>query len=118
GGIVNERTEMARHERGEPGLERLLTGRVALITGVSRRKGIGFAVADRLAAMGADVFCHGFSPYDADQNWGADRGGLKSLMEELRKHGTRIEFMEADFADPKAPELVVAAAARALGHID
>ena len=40
-------------------MERVLAGRVALVTGVSRRKGIGFAVADRLAAMGASVSEHG-----------------------------------------------------------
>jgi 3-oxoacyl-[acyl-carrier protein] reductase len=42
-----------------------LAGRVALVTGVSRRVGIGFAVADRLAALGADLFIHGFARYDA-----------------------------------------------------
>ena len=61
-------------------MERVLAGRVALVTGVSRRKGIGFAVADRLAAMGADIFCHAFTPYDAQQPWGADRGGLEALQ--------------------------------------
>jgi 3-oxoacyl-[acyl-carrier protein] reductase len=99
-------------------MERVLAGRVALVTGVSRRKGIGFAVADRMAAMGADVFCHAFMPYDAEQLWGADRGGLEALQEELKQHGTRIEFIQADFADPHAPSHVVAAAVRALGHID
>jgi 3-oxoacyl-[acyl-carrier protein] reductase len=99
-------------------MERVLTGRVALVTGVSRRKGIGFAVANRLAAMGADVFCHGFSGFDSEQSWGADSGGLIVLQEELRQRGTRIEFMEADLADPSAPSMVIAAAIRALSHID
>jgi 3-oxoacyl-[acyl-carrier protein] reductase len=87
-------------------MERVLQGRVALVTGVSRRKGIRFAVADRLAAMGADVFCHAFTPYDVEQPWGADRGGLNSLHEELLRHGTRVEFMEADFTDPRTHRLL------------
>ncbi len=99
-------------------MEKVLTGRAALVTGVSRHNGIGFAVANRLAAMGADVFCHAFTPYDAEQPWGADRGGLEALQEELQQHGTRIEFMQADFVDPHSPSLVVAAAVRAFGHID
>ena len=99
-------------------MERVLAGRVALVTGVSRRKGIGFAVADRLAAMGADVFCNAFTAYDAEQPWGADSGGLEALQKELQRQGMRIEFMQADFADPDAPSLVVAAAVRALDHID
>lgn len=45
-----------------------LRGRVAVVTGVSRRVGIGFAVAARLAALGADLFVHSFSPFDADQS--------------------------------------------------
>jgi 3-oxoacyl-[acyl-carrier protein] reductase len=99
-------------------MERVLTDRVALVMGVSRRKGIGFAVADRLAEMGADVFCHALVPYDGEQAWGADSGGLEALQEELQRHGTRIEFVQADFADPSAPSAVVAAAVRAFGDID
>ena len=99
-------------------MERVLVGRAALVTGVSRRKGIGFAVANKLAMMGADVFCHAFIPYDAEQPWGADCGGMELLLNELRQHGTRIESIEADFTAPNAPSLVVAAAVRALGHID
>ena len=33
-----------------------LLGKTALVTGVSRRKGIGFAVARRFAELGANVF--------------------------------------------------------------
>ena len=99
-------------------MEHNLRGRIALVTGVSRRKGIGFAVADRLAAMGADVFCHAFTPYDGEQPWGADCGGVKLLQEELQRHGTRIEFMQADLADPTAPSSIIAATIRALGHVD
>lgn len=52
--------------------DRPLTGRTALVTGVSRRKGIGYAVACELAALGANVFTHHYSPHDADRPWGAD----------------------------------------------
>ena len=41
-----------------------LSGRVALITGVSRFNGIGFAVARRLGRMGASLFLHGWTEYD------------------------------------------------------
>lgn len=34
-----------------------LRGRVAVVTGVSRRAGIGYAVARRLAALGASLSC-------------------------------------------------------------
>jgi 3-oxoacyl-[acyl-carrier protein] reductase len=40
-------------------------GRVAIITGVSRRAGIGFAVAQQMLADGYRVLIHSWSPHDA-----------------------------------------------------
>ena len=36
-----------------------LTGKIALITGVSRQEGIGAAIARQLAAAGATIFRNG-----------------------------------------------------------
>ncbi|WP_256999543.1 hypothetical protein [Microbacterium sp. SZ1] len=44
-----------------------LRGRTALVTGVSRVRGIGFATATRLAALGANVVIHHYRPHDLDQ---------------------------------------------------
>jgi 3-oxoacyl-[acyl-carrier protein] reductase len=99
-------------------VRKVLKGRVALITGVSRRGGIGFATAARLASLGADVFIHSCSQYDALQSWGADPGGVEPLIEQLRAHGGRVEHLEADFVVPAAAQRIVEAAVRAFGHID
>jgi NAD(P)-dependent dehydrogenase (short-subunit alcohol dehydrogenase family) len=48
-----------------------LRGRAALVTGVSRRAGIGFAIARRLAGAGASIFAHHHVPHDAERRWGA-----------------------------------------------
>lgn len=98
--------------------ESVLKGRVALVTGVSRRRGIGFAIAQKLAIMGADVFIHSFSPYDANQEWGADPDGVAGLILLLKEHGTRIANAEGNFLDPAVPGQIVDAAVQALGHID
>ena len=95
-----------------------LQGRVAVVTGVSRRAGIGFAVASRLAALGADLFVHSFAPFDAAQSWGADKEGIGPLLADLRGFGGKAEHGEADFADPDAPQAVMAAAVQAFGHVD
>jgi len=86
---------------GEP-----LAGRAALVTGVSRRSGIGFALARRLLALGAAVTVHTWPPYDD--------GGIEPLLAELGTVGHTV----ADFADPDAPARVVAAARERGGHLD
>jgi 3-oxoacyl-[acyl-carrier protein] reductase len=61
--------------------------RAALVTGASRRSGIGFAIARRLEDGGARVVTHGFG------------------------YGDAAVDIEADLAEPDAPARVVAAAA-------
>jgi 3-oxoacyl-[acyl-carrier protein] reductase len=97
---------------------RPLDGRVALITGASRRVAIGAGIARRLVADGATVMLHSWSPHDEQQPWGADRGGVDALVEELRGLGGYVEHIEADFADPDAPVRVVEATYAAFGRLD
>ena len=103
-----------------------LAGRVAMVTGVSRRVGIGMAVARRLAGLGADLFVTSWTAHDREQPWGADPGGTEAVLAELRPGPTasgdrvvgRVEHLEADFFDPGAPGQVMAAAVQAFGHVD
>jgi 3-oxoacyl-[acyl-carrier protein] reductase len=90
-----------------------LAGRGALVTGVSRRIGIGYAIARRLRELGADVFIQGYEPHDAAQPWGADPAGVRALAEELG-----AAHAISDFGDPDAPGALVEEAAAALGHVD
>jgi 3-oxoacyl-[acyl-carrier protein] reductase len=91
-----------------------LSGRAAVVTGVSRRSGIGFAIAKRLSSAGADVFVQSWL---ADDRL-SDRGELASTLAELAAGGGRVEHCEADFADTEAPAEVIAAAIEAVGHLD
>lgn len=97
-----------------------LRGRVALISGVSRRQGIGFAIASRLVARGADLFLTHHRPHDEDQPWGGD--DLEALIEELREKrdvpSQRIVDMAVDLAEEGSPEIVVERAMAELGHVD
>jgi 3-oxoacyl-[acyl-carrier protein] reductase len=95
-----------------------LDGRVAIVTGVSRRAGIGFAVTRELLAAGARVLVHSWAPHDAAQPYGADPGGPDGIIEELGGAGPRLAHRAADFADPDAPAQVVRHAAEVFGAVD
>ena len=90
-----------------------LSGRNALVTGVSRRAGIGYSIARHLIEAGAAVFVQGWTPHDAAQPWGSEPGGTEAVAADLG-----VPFAEADFADPEVPEQLVAAAAEAVGPLD
>jgi 3-oxoacyl-[acyl-carrier protein] reductase len=99
-----------------------LRGRVALVTGVSRRGGIGYAIARRLAGLGASLFLHHYAPHDRDQPWGADPGGIQALIADVTSavaaDGARVHDAELDLADPTAPARLIGAAADQFAHLD
>jgi 3-oxoacyl-[acyl-carrier protein] reductase len=99
-------------------MQRRLEGRVALVTGVTRRIGIGAAIARELATQGAKLFCSHFRPYDRAQPWGVAAEEPAQLEAELRDAGCEIEIRELDLADPAAPDALVAAAIERFGTID
>ncbi len=99
-----------------------LRGRVALVTGVSRRNGIAYTLAARLAARGADVMAISWAPHDAEQPWGADPlgpgGVVAALRAELPPHAGRVAHLAADLGDPATPARVVDAAIAGFGGVD
>ncbi len=94
-----------------------LDGRVAVVTGVSRQIGIGFALARRLLAEGASVFAHSWTAHDAEQAWGADPDGIDGVLEALGSPD-RVGHLAVDLADATAPATVIAAAIDRFGTAD
>lgn len=91
-------------------------GPVAVVTGASRRRGIGAAICRALAAGGADVFFTHWGNYDDAMPWGTDgEGSADALRRELEEAGVRSGDMEVDLSDPDAPARVLDAAAEKLG---
>lgn len=94
---------------------RPLEGRLALITGVSRRNGIGFAIAKHLAHLGAKLVIQAHPAFD-QKNYQTDVGEVDLVQEALAGLTPTLQVV-ADFVDPLAPTMVLQAA-RELGHID
>ena len=99
-----------------------LRGRTALVTGVSRRAGIGYSVARRLAALGASLFLHSYAPHDRDQPWGEDPGGpeavVRGVHDAVADADAHVRWLPLDLALPDAPAELIDAAAAACGHLD
>lgn len=83
-----------------------------LVTGASRRIGIGSEVVRELAAAGWKVFATWWTPYDATMPWGSAADDIDDL---LALPG--VVGMQADLADPNVPAALFDAAVAALGPI-
>ncbi len=92
-----------------------LRGRVAVVTGVGRRRGIGSAVCRALAARGADVALSYWKAYDREMPWDPDEDEPRRLVEELKGAGVRAEAVELDLSLPESAEGLLDAATERLG---
>jgi 3-oxoacyl-[acyl-carrier protein] reductase len=83
-----------------------LAGKVALVTGGSR--GIGAAIAKKLADHGADVVV----------SYANSASKADSVVAELEAKGIRAKAFKADQANPKQVEALVNAVAKEFGRLD
>jgi 3-oxoacyl-[acyl-carrier protein] reductase len=95
-----------------------LSGKVALITGVSRRIGIGAAVALELAKAGCNIFTTWYSPYD-NLAYGKDSSAdAQEILGAIRTQGVKADGVQADLGNPKVPAFVFDTAENSLGQVD
>ena len=91
-----------------------LRGRIALVTGVGRKRGIGSAVCRALASRGAGVVFSYWRAYDHEMSLASDEPG--ALLGELRALGVGAEGMEIDLSLPDSARLFLDAAEERLGR--
>jgi len=82
-----------------------IAGKTALITGAS--KGIGFAIAEGLAAEGVRLVAVARDP-----------AGLEAAAERLRDGGGEVVTLAADVADPKAVQGLLDGTRTRVGEVD
>src|ERR1700710_1264728 len=85
--------------------EKVLRGQVAVVTGAGR--GIGAAIAGKLAAMGATIVLCGRS-----------RGPLDSTAAAITKAGGKSEVVACDVSDLQSVEALAAHVEKTFGRVD
>jgi len=93
-----------------------LRDRLALVTGVGRRRGIGSAVCRALASRGAGVVLSYWKAYDREMPWASDEDEPEALLGELRAAGVSAEGVEMDLSLPDSAQLLLDAAEEELGR--
>lgn len=89
--------------------------KIALVTGVSRLKGIGRAICLALASQGIDIFFTYWTPYDASMPWGSNLQEQKIIQEEILAKGVRCACLEVDLSKPESIPLLLDAVEHYLG---
>jgi len=94
-------------------MKKLLAGKVALVTGSGR--GLGYAIAARLAELGADVAIHDISP-EAPAEFG-EFANLDEAAAKLARDGSKTVAVVGDISDEAAVAAMIQKIESALGPI-
>jgi 3-oxoacyl-[acyl-carrier protein] reductase len=97
-------------------MDSIVGPRVAVVTGVGRRRSIGAQLAVGLARDGWDLALNYWRPYDDRLGYQRNADDPESVADECRALGVRVDLVPGDLSDPEVPAALLASA-RALGPV-
>ena len=80
--------------------------KIAIVTGVSRLKGIGYAVCTELAKHNFDIFFTYWTTYDNQMPWKVAPDEPTQIQNEIIKLGVKCEKLELNLAQTNSAELL------------
>ncbi len=96
-----------------------LKGKVAMVTGAASKRGMGHAIALRMAKEGCDVivadkFANPKSMFPGDENW----GGLDEIVKEVEALGKKALALTMDINDSKSIDDGMTKTLKKFGKVD
>ncbi|QQS15407.1 MAG: SDR family NAD(P)-dependent oxidoreductase [Candidatus Moraniibacteriota bacterium] len=91
-----------------------LQSKVALVTGVGRKEGIGMAICRELAKNGADIFFTYWHPYDQETHPDSENN-MQALSTDLEQLGVKVKSREVDLSQPDSAERLFEEVEKKLG---
>jgi len=89
--------------------------KIAIVTGVSRLKGIGREICCELAKREFDIFFTYWTEYDNQMPWKVNENEPVLIQEEIRELGVKCERLELDLSKENAIEILFSEAKNRLG---
>ena len=80
--------------------------KIAIVTGVSRLKGIGREICGELAKREFDIFFTYWTEYDNQMPWKVNRNEPELIQQEIREFGVKCEKLELDLSSENAIEIL------------
>jgi 3-oxoacyl-[acyl-carrier protein] reductase len=99
-------------------MSRVGIDRVAVITGVGRRRSIGTGIAKHLARDGWHLALNYWRPYDDRLGYELNADDPESIADSCRAFGGRVELVPGDLGDPVVPAELIRTATAALGPVN
>lgn len=93
-------------------------GKVAIVTGASRQKGIGAAICRELAKNGCSIFFTYWTDYDHSMPWKIVADEPARLKEQLLQYGVKAASLEVDLSRPDSLEELLNKAVEDVGAPD